>query len=80
MYLKRIIGLPGETVEIRHGVVHVNGEVLAEPYLQLRGQWDLKNQSLSADEYFVVGDNREVPMHHHTFGRVKRRRIVGRMW
>ena len=80
MYLKRIIGLPGESVEIHDGVVHVNGKVLAEPYLQLRGHWDLKKQLLSDDEYFVVGDNREVPMHHHTFGKVKRRRIVGRMW
>ncbi|MFQ5988567.1 MAG: signal peptidase I [Candidatus Methylomirabilales bacterium] len=80
MYLKRIISLPGETVEIHDGIVRVNGEVLAEPYLQRRGHWDLKKQSLKVDEYFVVGDNREVPMHHHTFGKVQRRRIVGRMW
>jgi signal peptidase I len=80
MYLKRIIGLPGETLEIHRGIVHVDGKVLPEPHLQLRGRWNLKKQSLSGDEYFVVGDNREVPMHLHTFGKVKRRRIVGRMW
>ncbi len=80
MYLKRVIGLPGETVEIRDGVVHVDGEVLPEPYLQFRGRWNLRNQSLSGDEYFVVGDNRGMPIHLHTFGKVKRHRIVGRMW
>lgn len=80
MFLKRIIGLPGETVEIHNGTVHVNGEVLPEPYLQFRGDWNLKKQSLSGDQYFVVGDNRGVPIHLHTFGKVKRQRIVGRAW
>jgi signal peptidase I len=80
MYLKRIVGLPGETIEIHDGMVYVNGEALAEPYLRLRGHWDLKTQSLGGDEYFAVGDNRAVPMHHHVFGKVKRHRIVGRMW
>ncbi len=80
MYLKRIIGLPGETVEIHDGTVYVNGEVLAEPYLQMRGHWDLHKQSLDSEQYFVVGDNRGVPIAHHTFGKVKRHRIVGRAW
>ncbi len=79
MYLKRIIGLPGETVQIHDGIVHVDGQVLSEPHLQRRGHWDLEEQSLSKDEYFVVGDNRTVPMHLHTFGKVKRYRIIGRM-
>lgn len=80
MYLKRIIGLPGETVEIHDGIVTVNGEVLAEPYLHMRGHWDLNKQSLDSEQYFVVGDNRAVPIAHHTFGKVKRDRIVGRAW
>lgn len=80
VYLKRIIGLSGETVEIHDGTVHVDGEVVPEPYLQFRGHWDLKKQSLSEDQYFVVGDNRGGPMHLHKFGMVKRHRIVGRAW
>lgn len=80
MYLKRVIGLPGETVEFHDGVVYVNGEALAETYLLFRGRWNLRKQSLSDDEYFVVGDNRDMPIHLHKFGKVKRRRIVGRMW
>ncbi len=80
MYLKRVVGLPGETVEIHDGIVRIDGELLPEPYLELRGHWDLRKQVLNGDEYFVIGDNRSVPMHMHTFGKVKRDRIVGRMW
>ncbi|MFQ5881507.1 MAG: signal peptidase I [Candidatus Methylomirabilales bacterium] len=80
MFLKRIIGLPGEDVEIHDGIVYANGEALLEPYLQFRGYWELKKQSLSADQYFVIGDNRGVPIHLHKFGKVKRHRIVGRAW
>jgi signal peptidase I len=80
MYLKRIIGLPGETVEIRDGAIHVNGEALSEPYLQFKSDWDLEKQSLSGDQYFVVGDNRGMSIRHHTFGKVKRHRILGRAW
>lgn len=80
MYLKRIIGLPGETVEIHDGAVHVNGEVLVEPYLQFRSDWELGEQALDDDQYFVVGDNRGMPIHYHKFGKVKRHRIVGRAW
>lgn len=80
MYLKRIIGLPGETVEIQDGVVRIDGVALPEPYLELRGHWNLNKQVLNGDEYFVIGDNRQVPMHMHTFGKVKHHRIVGRMW
>lgn len=80
MFLKRIIGLPGETVEMHDGIVRINGEILPEPYLQFRGHWDLKKQLLGGDQYFVVGDNRGMPMRFHTFGKVKRHRIVGRLW
>jgi signal peptidase I len=80
MYLKRIIGLPGETVEIRDGTVHVNGEALSEPYLQFKSDWTLRKQSLSGDQYFVIGDNRGMFILHHTFGKVKRHRIVGKAW
>jgi len=80
MYLKRIIGLPGETVEIHDGTVHVNGKALSEPHLQFKSDWELGKQSLSGDQYFVIGDNRGMSIHYHTFGKVKRHRIVGRAW
>ena len=55
-YLKRVIGLPGETVDIISGVVHINGIALDEPYARLSDEE--YHITLGADEFFVLGDNR----------------------
>jgi signal peptidase I len=78
MYLKRIIGLPGETVEFHDGRVQINGEVLDEPYEKLPCDWNRAPEKLGPDEYFVVGDNRSMPLELHVFGKVERNRIVGK--
>ncbi len=78
MYLKRIIGLPGETVAFASGQVLINGQVLDEPYEKLSCDWNLPPEKLGPDEYFVVGDNRTMPPENHTFGKVERDRIVGK--
>ena len=58
LYLKRVVGLPGETVEIISGTVHVNGQPLSEPYAAPSD--DDFSVELGDDEYFVLGDNRPV--------------------
>jgi len=78
MYLKRIIGLPGETVAFANGQVLINGEALDEPYEKLPCDWNRPPEKLGPDEYFVVGDNRSMFMQDHTFGKVERNRIVGK--
>jgi signal peptidase I len=78
MYLKRIIGLPGETVAFVNGKVLINGEVLDEPYEKLPCNWNRPPVKLGPDEYFAVGDNRTMPAELHEFGKVKRNRIVGK--
>lgn len=78
MYLKRIIGLPGETVAFVNGHVLINGEVLDEPYEKLPSDWNVPPVKLGPDEFFVVGDNRSMPSQDHTFGKVERNRIVGK--
>ncbi len=78
MLLKRIIGLPGETVAFFNGQVLINDEVLDEPYEKLPCNWTLPPEKLGPDEYFVVGDNRSMPWQDHTFGKVERNRIVGK--
>jgi signal peptidase I len=78
MYMKRIIGLPGETVAFAGGRVLINGEVLDEPYEKTRCHWDRPPVQLSPDEYFVVGDNRTMPWEEHEFGKVERGRIMGK--
>ncbi|MBI2100541.1 MAG: signal peptidase I [Candidatus Vogelbacteria bacterium] len=81
MLMKRIIGLPGETVELRNGQVFINDRPLVEPYLISPESWDLPPRVLTAEEYFVIGDNRRQTMEKHFFGRVKAKQIVGRaLW
>ena len=76
MYLKRIVGLPGETVAFRHGNLYINGQPMPEPYLKspLRAP-KLASVTLGPDEYYVIGDNRM----NSDQGRVKREKIVGRV-
>jgi signal peptidase I len=80
MLMKRIIGLPGETVAFVDGRVLINGEILDEPYEKYPCDWSLSQVRLSANEYFVVGDNRSMPPRDHTFGKCERSRIVGKAW
>lgn len=58
LYLKRVIGLPGDSVEIIGGNVHVNGQAFYEPYATLAS--DDFSITLGQDEYFLLGDNRPV--------------------
>jgi signal peptidase I len=78
MYMKRIIGLPGETVSFVNGRVQINGEVLDEPYEKTPCDWNRPPIKLGPDEYFVVGDNRTMPSENHVFGKAGRDRIVGK--
>jgi signal peptidase I len=78
MLFKRIIGLPGETVQLREGRVFIDGELLEEPYLVHRIRWNTKPVTMKADEYYLIGDNRGMPQENHDFGRGSRRKIVGK--
>jgi signal peptidase I len=78
MYMKRIIGLPGETIAFAGGRVLINGEVLDEPYEKTPCDWNCPPVKLGPDEYFVVGDNRTMPWEEHMLGRATRDRIVGK--
>lgn len=79
VYVKRIVGLPHERVEIIMGVVNINGEPLIEPTVVRKAPWNLTPVTLGPDEYFVVGDNRAMRMEDHDFGRTSRDRILGKM-
>jgi len=80
MYIKRIVGLPGERFEIRNGEVRINDQPLDEPYVRPgRRAWNRAAQILGPDEFFIVGDNRSMPQEQHEFGVVARRRIVGKV-
>ncbi|HEY1170840.1 MAG TPA: signal peptidase I [Verrucomicrobiae bacterium] len=76
--LKRIIGLPGESVEILDGVVFIDGEPLDEDYVRARFPWK-KAWTLKEGEYLVIGDNRAMLEAHHTHGVYGRDRIMGKV-
>ncbi len=78
MYLKRIIGLPGETVEFRGGRTYIDGQPLDEPYVRTECNWDVPPKRLGAAEYYVVGDNRGMPAMLHEQGVMARHLIVGK--
>jgi signal peptidase I len=79
VYIKRIVGLPGERIAITDGTVRVNGQPLEEPYVRNRSAWTLPEVQLRADEYFLVGDNRGMREEEHDFGRAPRSRILGKV-
>jgi signal peptidase I len=77
LYVKRIVGLPGERIAFVNGNLQVNGTALAEPYVLNRNPWDVPEVACGPREYFVVGDNRGMRAGDHDFGRVDARRILG---
>ena len=80
MYVKRIVGLPGETIAFMRGVIYINNHPLDEPYLRFaNGEWNSPPRQLGPQEYYVVGDNRTMPFEYHSKGGTERRRIVGRI-
>ncbi len=79
MYMKRLIGKPGETVAFHLGHAVINGVDLDEPYVKLPSEWERNPFTLGPDEYFFVGDNRSMGWEEHTKIRALRERIVGRV-
>jgi signal peptidase I len=79
-YIKRVIGLPGDTVEIRGGQVYVNGIALDEPYLKYSANNDMPARVIEAGRYFVMGDNRNNSSDSRSFGAITPQSIVGRAW
>jgi signal peptidase I len=79
LFVKRVLGLPGERVRIDAGIVHVDEKPLDEPYVVHRAAWVMREKRLGNREYFVAGDNRGMPIDQHDLGTVSRDRIVGRM-
>lgn len=77
--IKRVIGLPGETVEIRDGSVWIDGKMLAELYAIGATAPDNRWQ-LAADQLFVMGDNRQLSLDSRSFGPISEREVVGRAW
>ncbi len=78
-FIKRVIGLPGDHIEVSDGVVNINGVALEEPYINAppsyNGTWDVPE-----GQYFVLGDNRNNSSDSHNWSYLPRTDIVGKAW
>jgi signal peptidase I len=79
-YIKRVIGLPGDKIEIKNGKVSVNDIPLDEPYIKDIPRYVFGPYTVPADSYFVMGDNRNASNDSHVFGAISSDRIIGRAW
>lgn len=77
-FIKRIIGLPGETVEVKNGQVIINGETISENYIAEEPQYNWGPQTVPENSYLVLGDNRNNSFDSHSWGFVPRDNIIGR--
>lgn len=81
-FVKRVVGLPGETLEFIEGVLHVDGQPVDEPFLDPARTRFLRSRppvTLGPDEYYVLGDNRDSSNDSRRVGPLRRRAIVGRV-
>lgn len=76
-YLKRVIGLPGDTIAFRNGILYRNGQKVVEEYVKLPCSWDMQPSPVRENTIFVVGDNRSMPIEQHQFGMISQHRIAG---
>ena len=79
-YIKRIIGLPGDTVEVKEQAVYINGTELDEHYVKDPPGYTLKLTKVPENNYFVLGDNRNNSSDSHSGWMVPRQNIIGKAW
>ena len=79
-YIKRIIGLPGDRVEVKDGVVYVENLPLDEPYIKQSPSYNYSIEIIPENEYWVLGDNRNNSNDSHTGWTVPRENIIGKAW
>ncbi|MFA5310027.1 MAG: signal peptidase I [Dehalococcoidales bacterium] len=79
-WIKRIIGLPGDTVAITDGVVYVNGVMLAEPYIKMSFTYSMDKVTVPEGNFFFLGDNRDVSNDSSRGWFMPRANLLGKAW
>jgi len=78
IYVKRVIGLPGETVQIADGDVYIDGRRIREPYRVYQAHGSMSPRVVPANDYFVMGDNRDVSDDSRYWGCLPKQEIIGK--
>ena len=79
-FVKRVVGLPGESIRIHHGEVLVDEQLLDEPYLAENGRSNSHEITLGEGEYYVLGDNRNHSSDSRAWGVVPKENVKGKVW
>ena len=77
-FIKRLIGLPGEKVEVKAGKVYINDQPLQEQYIEAKPDYEWGPEIVPENSYLVLGDNRNNSYDSHFWGYVPRQNIIGR--
>lgn len=78
-FVKRVVGIPGDTVAMRGGVLYVNGEPVEEEYIDYPANYEMAEVTVEEGHYFVLGDNRASSNDSHIIGLLTRSQIVGKV-
>ena len=79
VFIKRIVGLPGETFQEQKGRVYIDGLLLREPYVKQRGRMSHRKVTIPKDSYYVLGDNRASSCDSRNWGPLPRSKVIGRV-
>ncbi len=76
-FVKRVVGVPGDRVCVRHGRLHVNGVAQREPYVGSRASYSMRATTVPSGHVFVLGDNRDASYDSHVWGALATDRLLG---
>ena len=79
-FIKRVVAVPGDIIEIRAGLVFLNDEKLDEPYIKASPAYSRERMVMPEGQFFVLGDNRANSSDSHVWGPVPIELIVGKAW